>query len=127
MRDPRDYTDDGLGLWRLIAAPTVWAVHFVIAYALVSTSCGHLGAETIGTVRAIVGGLTAVAFALILWLGWRSWAQWDILADRDWENDQGTNEDRTQFLGHAGFLLAVISFIGVAYVSLPVVLFGSCA
>jgi hypothetical protein len=35
-------------------------------------------------------------------------------------------EDRHRFLGHAAFLLAVVSFIGVSYSSLPVLLLESC-
>ncbi|MBA96783.1 MAG: hypothetical protein CMN14_04695, partial [Roseobacter sp.] len=76
--------------------------------------------------RLGLGGVTAVALLAIIWLAWRAWRHWDIVRDRDWENDAGTNEDRHQFLGHAAFLLAIISFIGVAYVSLPPLLIQTC-
>ena len=35
-------------------------------------------------------------------------------------------EDRHQFLGHAGFLLALVSFIGVVYDTLPLIILGTC-
>ena len=35
-------------------------------------------------------------------------------------------EDRHRFLGHAAFLLSIISFIGVVFVSLPLLFIGGC-
>ncbi|MGR3508270.1 MAG: hypothetical protein ACU0CQ_17785 [Sulfitobacter sp.] len=118
------YPSETTSVWRITFAPLVWALHFAISYgatALVCAKGGHVGALRLG-----LGGVTAVALLAIIWLAWRAWRHWDIVRDRDWENDAGTNEDRHQFLGHAAFLLAIISFIGVAYVSLPPLLIQTC-
>ncbi len=121
FREERD------SLWRLIFTPTIWTFHFAIAYAATAVTCArHGGEEAVDLLRTGVIGLTVVALGLILWLGYGAWRQWDIIEDRDWENDQGHNEDRHQFMGHAAFLLAIISFIGVVFVTLPVVLIGTC-
>lgn len=127
-QDSAEFAEEADSLWRLTLPPGVWALHFVISYAAVAVVCAKAGgdADMAVMVRYALGGLSVVALALIVWLGWRSWRQWDIIRDRDWENDQGHEEDRHQFLGHAAFLLSIISFIGVSYVSLPLVFTGGC-
>jgi len=52
--------------------------------------------------------------------------QWDYLDDRDYEHDLARKEDRHEFLGHASFLLSIISFIGVIYVAMPVLFLETC-
>ena len=71
-------------------------------------------------------GATALALVLIAWLGGRSWHQWRHSNEDVWEDSDGSNEDRHQFLGHAAFLLSIISFIGVIYTALPAILSASC-
>ncbi|MFD2739463.1 hypothetical protein ACFSUD_07790 [Sulfitobacter aestuarii] len=128
-QESAEFREEADSLWRLTLGPLVWALHFVISYGATALVCARIAgsAEAVALLRLGIGALTLLAVALILWLGWRSWRQWDVIRDRDWENDQGHSEDRHQFMGHAGFLLAVISLIGVVYVALPVLLIGSCA
>ena len=83
--------------------------------------------DYITTLRLGIGLLTVGVLVAIIWLGWGAWQQWDVVRDREWENDAGNNEDRHQFMGHAAFLLSLISAVGVIYVSLPVLLIASCA
>ncbi|MEH6391070.1 MAG: hypothetical protein V7763_05385 [Sulfitobacter sp.] len=118
------YPSETTSVWRITFAPLVWALHFAISYGATALICAKGG--QVGALRLGLGGVTAVALLAIIWLAWRAWRHWDIVRDRDWENDTGTNEDRHQFLGHAAFLLAIISFIGVAYVSLPPLLIQTC-
>jgi len=125
--DAHEFRTEALSLWRITFAPLIWALHFVASYGATALVCakGEAGAVEALLLGVILG--TLVALALILWLGVQAWRQWDPRRDHEWENDKGTSEDRHQFLSHAGFLLAMISFIGVVYVALPVLLIGSCA
>tara|TARA_R110000772_G_scaffold53609_1_gene122607 strand:+ start:96 stop:491 length:396 start_codon:yes stop_codon:yes gene_type:complete len=118
------YPSETTSVWRITFAPLVWAVHFAISYGATSVVCAK--GDDVGSLRLGLGIATAVALVAIIWLAWRAWQHWDVVQDRDWENDTGTNEDRHQFLGHAAFLLSMISFIGVVYVSLPPLLIQTC-
>ncbi len=122
--DAHEFRSEAVSLWRITFGPLIWAVHFAASYAATALICAKGGA--VEGLRLGIGIGTGVALVAIAWLGWQAWRQWDLLCDRDWENDQGTGEDRHQFLGHAAFLLAVVSFIGVSYVALPALLIGTC-
>ncbi|MBT55267.1 MAG: hypothetical protein CMF72_17945 [Mameliella sp.] len=124
QQEVREFRDEALSLWRITFGPVIWATHFVACYGLTSLICATDG--QVDELRLGIGIGTLVALVGIAWLGWQAWRQWDVLHNRDWENDSGTSQDRHQFLGHAAFLLAIISFIGVSYVSLPALLIGTC-
>ncbi|MBM2292988.1 hypothetical protein JQX09_12855 [Sulfitobacter pseudonitzschiae] len=122
--DAHEFRSEAVSLWRITFGPLIWAVHFAACYGATALVCAKGGA--VDGLRLGIGIGTVVALVAIVWLGWQAWRQWDLVRDRDWENDQGTGEDRHQFLGHAAFLLTVISFIGVSYVALPALLIGTC-
>ncbi|SIO00382.1 hypothetical protein [Vannielia litorea] len=123
-QERREFRAEFHSLWRITFCPAIWALHFTLSYCATAIVCAKGG--SVEMLRLGIGFGTLVALAAIAWLGWRSWRQWDLLNDREWENDAGSSEDRHQFLGHAAFLLSIISFIGVAYVALPALLIGSC-
>lgn len=123
----RELGEEADSLVRIAAAPLIWAAHFVLCYGATSLVCVKFapdGPET--TLRIALGVLTVAAVAAIAWLGWRSWRQWDYPEDHDYVHDEATEEDRHEFLGHAAFLLAVISLIGVIYTALPVLMLPGC-
>ncbi len=113
-------------LFLMVAAPTIWAVHFVAAYATTAIWCEKVGADTAG-LTWLVTGYTVAAEALIAWFGVSMWRQWDYMDDQDYIHDGATDEDRREFLGHAGFMLACLSFVAVIFTTMPVWLIGSCA
>ena len=123
-QEAREFAAEATSVWRITFGPLIWAVHFVMSYGATALVCAKGG--DVDILRIGIGIGTVVALLGIVRLGWQAWVQWDIVRDRDWENDTGTSEDRHQFLGHAAFLLALISFIGVAYVALPPLLIGTC-
>jgi hypothetical protein len=125
-QEAREFRAEKLSLWRVTFAPLTWALHFAFSYGATALICARAGESGVAALRLGIGLGTLLALSGIVWFGWQAWRQWDVLNDREWENDSGTSEDRHQFLGHAGFLLAIISFIGVAYVSLPILLIGTC-
>ncbi|WP_163850133.1 hypothetical protein [Pseudooceanicola aestuarii] len=119
-----EFAEESASLWRITLAPVAWAAHFVICYGLVAMSCAK--GWPITEVRQGLGLFSAAVLLLIAWIGWRALRQWDVRRTGDFVNRRGRAEDRHHFLGHAAFLLAVISFIGVVFVSLPLILIEGC-
>ncbi|MGK7755706.1 MULTISPECIES: hypothetical protein [unclassified Roseovarius] len=111
-------------IWHMIAAPTVWTLHFAIIYAITAVECSKIGTPDLA--RLSILGLTVLALALICWIAWRAWVQWDYLDDQDYVHDKPTVEARREFLGHAGFLLSIASAIGVIFVAMPALFIETC-
>ncbi|WP_238371211.1 hypothetical protein [Heliomarina baculiformis] len=119
-----EFAEEQASLWRITLSPLAWAAHFVICYGLVALSCAK--GLPVESVRQGLIVFSVVVLALIGWIGWRAWRQWDVRETGDYLNQQGKAEDRHRFLGHAAFLLSIISFIGVVFVSLPLLLLEGC-
>lgn len=111
-------------LWHMILAPTVWAVHFCVVYGWTAVQCVRAGGPDAARTGVLLA--TAVALVVIVVLGWKAWKQWDYLDDFDYVHDQPTTEHRREFLGHAGWLLAIVSAIGVGFNALPAIFIRSC-
>ena len=126
--EKREFSEETESLMRITLAPLIWALHFAVSYASTAIWCAKFAAEgeSIFGFRLAVAAMTLLALGGIGWLGWRAWQQWDYLGDRDYENHEAHEEDRHQFLGHAAFLLAIISFVGVIYVALPALFIRTC-
>ncbi|MBF9034314.1 hypothetical protein HKCCE2091_08690 [Rhodobacterales bacterium HKCCE2091] len=121
--DRREFSEEAASLWRITFAPVVWAGHFVLCYGIVSLACIR-GLMPIAATRAGLVAISVAALVAIGWLGWRSFRQWDTAPDR--AANVGETEGRHAFLGHAAFLLSIISAIGVVFVTLPLLLIGDC-
>ncbi|EAQ01135.1 hypothetical protein OB2597_14294 [Pseudooceanicola batsensis HTCC2597] len=122
--DQKEFAEEEASLLKITLGPLIWAAHFVVCYGLVAVTCAK--GWDIGAVRIGLGGLSALALAGVLWVGWAAWRQWGVTTTGDRVNRLGSAEDRHHFLGHAAFLLSIISLIGVVFVSLPLVLIGGC-
>ncbi|EAR49612.1 hypothetical protein OG2516_04818 [Oceanicola granulosus HTCC2516] len=121
----RAFREEAESLVRITAAPTIWSGHFLLCYCAVAIACAKAGAVP----GWLTGGLLAAsvaALAAIGWVGWRAFRQWNVTDTGDFSNPEGEAEDRHEFLGHAAFLLAIISFIGVVYVTMPLLLVEGC-
>ncbi|MTH79925.1 hypothetical protein [Paracoccus aestuariivivens] len=111
-------------LWHMIIAPVIWALHFLAVYCFSAIVCAK--AAPFGWAQGGVLAMTAVALALIFWQAVLAWRQWDFLDDGDHVHERPTATSRREFLGHAGLLLAIVSFIAVTFVTLPVLFVGDC-
>ncbi|MDS9468889.1 hypothetical protein RGQ15_15085 [Paracoccus sp. MBLB3053] len=111
-------------LWHMIIPPVIWALHFVGVYGWGAIVCAK--AAPYVWARGGIVAMTAVALVLILWQAVLAWRQWDFLDDGDHVHEHPTATARREFLGHAGLLLAIVSFIAVAFVTLPVLFVGDC-
>ncbi|MFD1705115.1 hypothetical protein ACFSCV_19080 [Methylopila henanensis] len=119
----------------LITAPTIWAVHFLVCYVAASVHCAKAmtdarvftggGWPDVTTARIVIAVATVAALGAIAWSSRQAWTHWGD-GDAEPPYDDGTFDDRQQFLGFATILLCGLSFIGVIFVALPAVFIGDC-
>lgn len=114
------------GFASLVAAPVVWAAHFLASYVTAAIWC----AKAAGPERSFVGArlaitiYTAAAIAALLALGWRAMrghrAAPPVAEDRD------SAEARHRFMTFAALLLVGLSVVAVVYAGMATALAGSC-
>jgi hypothetical protein len=127
-QEARRETGSGVDLWRVIAAPIVWAFHFLFCYVTVAIYCEKTGrAASLGDMRIAVAAATVVALAAI---GWSSHTLWRVrgrsLTDNDFEFEHNTPEERHRFLSHVALMLCVLSAVAVLFVALPAFTLSTC-
>ncbi|MGR3805116.1 hypothetical protein [Marinibacterium profundimaris] len=122
--DAAEFAEEQSRLWTITLGPLAWALHFVVCYGLVAVTCAKGWDYT--AVRSGLLIFSAGALLGVAWIGWRAWHQWNPRKTGDAIDRHGRAEDRHHFLGHAAFLLAIIAFLGVVFVSLPLVMIGGC-
>lgn len=124
-QDEREFSQEKWALWRITLPPTIWAVHFVLSYGGAAVWCAKEGEiHGVTFARISILGLMVVALAAIGWLARRSIRRWR--PHEKHPNDLSHPEGRHRFLGHAAFLLCIISAIGVVYVSMPALFMETC-
>lgn len=115
-----------------LAGPVIWLSHFLFVYAVVDAGCTAGGeglrllappvpeiVTILATVVAAAASLAAAAWAL----RWRRDAGGVGTED---EGDEDSTRDPDRSLAFGGFLLSLLSFVGVLFVGLPVLLLRSC-
>jgi hypothetical protein len=114
-------------LWWLVVAPTIWAAHLLGSYATVAVWCAKVAPDggELGPARTAVVVYTVVALLGVAAAGRRSWRRYR------WGGgalplDDDTPGDRHRFIGFAGFLLAALSLVAIAFGALPVLFIWSC-
>lgn len=124
----KSWAEERDSIWRLAFGPLIWVAHFVLTYGGTSLTCFKLDHFdwSVAFLRGSIGAITVLALVGIGVVAWRSWRRWDYLDDYDYEHDRAVEEDRHEFLGHAAFLLAVLSAVGVVYVALPAAFMSNC-
>lgn len=127
-REVQRETGSGTDLWRVIAAPIVWALHFLFCYVYGAIYCAKAGrdASLAGPTLVIVIA-TAVALALIAASTWHLWqVRGRSLTENDFEFEHNTPEERHRFLSHVALMLCVLSAVAVVYVATPMLYLTSC-
>jgi hypothetical protein len=122
-----DTSERNQSLWILTAAPTIWAVHFLLSYLTAATWCGMVvGREgPLSGARIAIAVYTALALAGIAvtgWIGYRRHSAGSSTVPHDFD----TPEDRHRFLGFATVLLSGLSAVATIYVALAAVLLERC-
>jgi hypothetical protein len=130
MRDSpeSDLPEHEESLWSVAASPLIWALHFVVVYALAAVWCGKLAAPdgSLTVVRVTFALLTAVALAAVVWLGWRGYRRHRLGGTATASHGADTPEDRHRFLGYVALLLSGLSALAIIYEALVVVMIRSC-
>lgn len=121
-------TGSGTDLWRVIAAPFIWAAHFLFSYVTVAIYCEKAGRDAaLGDIRTIVVVATIVALAGI---GWSTIGLWKVygrsLTDDDFEFEHNVPEERHRFLSHVALMLCFLSAVAVLYVAIPMLYLSTC-
>ena len=114
-------------LWTLIAAPTIWGAHFLFVYVPVAIRCAPNADvfKRLGGTRLTTGVTTIAALFLIALIFRRAWREWR--ADGGGVvHSQDTAADRERFLEFSTILLAALSFVGVIFDALPLLLIEDC-
>lgn len=116
-----------LHLWGLAAAPTAWALHFLLSYGTAAVWCAkvvdHRG--SLAGARLAIAVYTVAALAAIAAIGW-SGQRRHRLEGAPSPHDDDTPQDRHRFLGLATALLAGLSAVATVYSALAVAFFRSC-
>lgn len=114
-------------LWRLVAAPALWAAHLLSSYATVAIWCAKFTPDfgSFSNVRAAIGVYTVVALSLIGRVGWRGWQRHTEGAS-SLPHEEDSPSSRHRFLGFATLLLAGLSAVAVLLQALPALFIGSC-
>ena len=121
-------TGHGTDLWRVIAAPIVWALHFLFCYVYAAVYCEKVGrGASLDQPTLVVIGATALALALI---GLSTHHLWRVrarsLTDDDFEFEHNTPEERHRFLSHVALMLCLLSAVAVLYVTIPMLYLSTC-
>ena len=124
----RRETGTGTDLWRVIAAPIIWALHFLACYVAAAIYCEKMGRDApLDDIRLLVITVTVVALGGIFWSTLGLWRVHDrSLTDDDFEYEHNTPEERHRFLSHVALMLCALSAIAVLYVAIPVFYLTSC-
>lgn len=114
-------------LWFVVAAPLVWAGHFLASYFTAAVWCARYAGPdaSLGSARVAIGVYTVVALAaigLVAALAWRRYRYDDGEAPLDADTAAG----RHRFVGSATLLLAALSALATVYSALAAVFVGSC-
>ena len=114
-------------LWRLTAAPVIWAVHFLASYCTAAIWCARLAGPdgALGRVRVAIAVYTVLALIGIGITGWQAFRRHSFGATTV-PHDFDSRESRHRFLGFATLLLSALSAVATLYVALAAVFIGSC-
>jgi hypothetical protein len=114
-------------LWLLVAAPAIWAAHFLLCYITASIWCAKVAGTggSLATVRIAMVVYTVLALGGIGIIGWSGYRR-HRFGQAELPHDADTPEDRHRFLGFATLLLAALSAVAVGYAALVAVFIGDC-
>jgi hypothetical protein len=118
----------GTDLKRVIAAPVIWATHFLLCYVVAAVWCEKMGrASDLGPARTGILALTVLALVGIGAVTRRLWGvRARSLTDDDFEFEHDTPEERHRFLSHVALMLCALSAVAVIYVAIPALYLTSC-
>jgi len=123
----RRLAEEQENLFRLTAAPLLWAAHFLLSYCTAAIWCEKfVGSDrALGNVRITIAVYTFVALIGIAFVGWRGFQRHSFTGSTS-PHDFDSPLDRHRFLGFATLLLAGLSAVATVYVAMAAVFIKSC-
>lgn len=104
----------------MIAAPIIWALHFLFCYLAVSLACAGVFPE--GAVGPAIAAATAASLALIAYITLLNYRKW-----RDNRGAPGEEAAMNAFFALNSLLLCGLSAVALAWVAVPAAMLPSCA
>lgn len=125
--DPSDPRAPRSSLVPLVAAPAVWAAHFLLSYATAAIWCAKVAGPggSFAGARLAIAGYTVAALGALAALAWRAWRDHRAV-DLALPDDRDTPAGRHRFITLASLLLAGLAVIAIGYAALAIALVGSC-
>ncbi len=122
-----DVREQSYELLAIAFGPLIWVVHFLASYLTNAIYCAKFAGDSgdASAVRLAIFLFTVVALPLVGVLGWISYRK-HRYQDADLPHDADSPEDRFRFLGFAGFLLSLLSFVAIIFTALAAVFIGTC-
>lgn len=122
-RAPR-LIDDG-SLWIMIAAPSIWAAHFLISYWVAAIWCAKIGGSLLD-VRWIIAALGLASIALIGLLALIAVRRYGGTLIIFEEITEDSRPARERFMGHVSLLLCILSAVAVGFTVIPGLVMQTC-
>lgn len=107
----------------LVAAPIVWAAHFLLSYGTAAIWCAKAAGpdRSLGAAGIAIAVYTCVALVAIGAIAWRAVRSIEAVPE-----DRDTPEARHRFVAFATLLLAGLGAIAIIYAALATAIAGSC-
>jgi hypothetical protein len=115
-----------ISLWAVIAAPTIWAVHFLLCYVTAAVYCAKLPAAGLEEPRFWITIYTVVSLVGIAGCGFFSVHRSGLHVVTGPPHEADTVHDRRHFMDFATLLLSALSFVSVLFVAFPAYVFEGC-
>ncbi|HZW22716.1 hypothetical protein [Noviherbaspirillum sp.] len=105
-------------LLSLIAAPLIWAAHFLACYLFVSIAC----ALAVPGARTGIAAATTLALALIAVSAWSNYRKWSAV-----RRSNAPDAPTHAFFALNAMMLAAMSALALSWVAFPALMLPVCA
>ena len=112
-------------VWIMVAAPTIWALHFVASYTFAATWCAKAG-PSLAEPRWIIAVMGVLCVALIGWLALLAVRRYGGVFVIFEEITESSERARDRFIGHVSLLLCILSAVAIVFTTLPGFFFSTC-
>ncbi|WP_370313103.1 hypothetical protein [Sagittula sp.] len=116
--------DDG-SLWIMVAAPSIWAAHFLISYWVAAIWCAKIGGSLLDVrwIIAALGLASIVLIGLLALIAVRRYGGTFVIFEEITEDSRPARE---RFMGHVSLLLCVLSAVAVGFTVIPGLVMTTC-
>ncbi|QDV42384.1 hypothetical protein Enr13x_22290 [Stieleria neptunia] len=119
--------DHGSAIWWIVAAPSVWAAHFLASYLTAAIFCAKFADSdrSAGEVQMAVMAYTVLAMVILAGVGWVGYRRHQSGHDGG-PHDGDTRADQRRLVGLSTFLLSCLSAVATVFTALVLYFVGTC-